>query len=143
MPPCLCRSFVGEDHTEEPFALREDHLRGRADTDVSELLPFEVLNSLKDHPKFRVRDVRTAVVFFEGCDGALGYRDELGFFCDNGLNRRAGRSAHDDFQFHALLLEDGCIDACVGPQEPVFVAWKSQGNLDSFSLRSCDYVDVQ
>ncbi|KXA96955.1 hypothetical protein AKJ39_03950 [candidate division MSBL1 archaeon SCGC-AAA259J03] len=49
--------FVEEEYTEEALNLREDYIARRTEIIAPELLPFEVLNSLRYNPEYQEQDL--------------------------------------------------------------------------------------
>lgn len=58
--------FVEEEHSDAALALREDYVARRVDIAAPELLPFEVLNSLRYNPAFGEQDLPRVAEALDG-----------------------------------------------------------------------------
>lgn len=58
--------FVEEEHSDAALAMREDYVARRIDIAAPELLPFEVLNSLRYNPEFGRKDLLRVAEALDG-----------------------------------------------------------------------------
>lgn len=62
----VAKWFVEEEHSNEALSLRDDYVKRRVEIASPELLPFEVLNSLRYNPEFGGVDLKKIAVALEG-----------------------------------------------------------------------------
>ena len=58
--------FVEEEYSDKSLRLRDDYIKRRVDIASPQLLPFEVLNSLRYNPEFGAEDLKRAAAALEG-----------------------------------------------------------------------------
>lgn len=62
----VAKWFVQEEHSDKALGLRDDYIKRKVDIASPELLPFEVLNSLRYNPEFGEVDLKKSAVALEG-----------------------------------------------------------------------------
>jgi len=62
----VAKWFVEEEYSDEALRLRDDYIKRRVDIASTQLLPFEVLNSLRYNPEFGVEDLKRTAAALEG-----------------------------------------------------------------------------
>lgn len=64
----IAKWFVEEEHSDRALDLRDDYVARAVEITAPELLPFEVLNSLRYNPEFGEGDLKQATRALEGYD---------------------------------------------------------------------------
>jgi len=91
----IVKWFVQEEYSDKALDLRDDYVNRMVDIASSELLPFEVLNSLRYNPEFGEKDIKESAVAIEKY--GLWYFSLLGGLVEKSIENalRYGISIYD------------------------------------------------